>query len=322
MVDETLATYGDWSHGAATFLYLMAMALHLVEYAFGRRSTLAVAEPARELATVGGGSSGTTITPGVVPTEQGPGRVERLGRMGVAVTVLGAVMHVASLVLRGVAAGRAPWGNMYEYGSLVCLVAVVTYLVLLYKFGARKLGVFILVPVTFLMFIGGTLLYAQAAPLQPSLRSYWLVVHVLAAAVASGVFMVPGVASVLYLIKARNEKRPDKMVKLAGKLPSKDLLDRVAYRTTVLAFPVFTFGVICGGIWAEAAWGRFWDWDPKETVALVCWVIYAAYLHARATAGWRGTPAAVINVVGFAGTVFNLFFVNLVTSGLHSYAGV
>ena len=101
-----------------------------------------------------------------------------------------------------------------------------------------------------------------------------------------------------------------------------DVLDRLAYRSTVFAFPLFTIGIICGAIWAEAAWGRFWGWDPKETVAFVSWVVFAAYLHARATAGWRGRPAAWINSLGFALTVFNLFFINLVTTGMHSYAGV
>src|SRR5204862_6733088 len=109
---------------------------------------------------------------------------------------------------------------------------------------------------------------------------------------------------------------------LAAKVPSAEALDRLAYRVTIIAFPLYTFAVIAGAIWAEAAWGRLWGWDPKETVAFVAWVIYAAYLHSRATAGWRTGRAAWVNVAGFATIIFNLFFINMVVAGLHSYAGV
>jgi cytochrome c-type biogenesis protein CcsB len=242
--------------------------------------------------------------------------------MAVAATILGAVVHLASLTLRGLAAERVPWGNMYEFTSLLCLVAVATWLVLLRKFQIRHLGGFVLLPVTLLMFIAGTVLYTTAAPVQPALQSYWLVIHVFTVASSSGALMVPGVVSLLYLIKVRNDANPAKFATLATRLPSADTLDRVAYRITIIAFPAFTLAVIFGAIWAEAAWGRFWGWDPKETCTFVAWVVYAAYLHSRATAGWRGSRAAIINVVAFAVMVFNLFFINLVISGLHSYAGL
>ena len=116
----------------------------------------------------------------------------------------------------------------------------------------------------------------------PALQSYWLVIHVTTIALASGLLLVPGVASLLYLLR-----RSGRLAGLADRLPAADVLDRLAYRTTIIAFPLYTFAVIAGAIWAEAAWGRFWGWDPKETVAFVAWVVYAAYLHARATAGWR-----------------------------------
>jgi cytochrome c-type biogenesis protein CcsB len=237
--------------------------------------------------------------------------------MAVALTVLGVLLHTASLTLRGVAAERVPWGNMYEFGSVLCLMAVLTWLVLLRKFGVRRLGGFVLLPIVLLMFIGGTLLYTAAAPVQPALQSYWLVIHVFTVASSSGVLLIPGVASLLYLIKVS-----PRFATLAARLPAADTLDRLAYRVTIIAFPAYTLGVIFGAIWAEAAWGRFWGWDPKETCAFVAWVVYAAYLHSRATAGWRGTRAAAINVLAFAVMVFNLFFINLVISGLHSYAGL
>lgn len=248
--------------------------------------------------------------------------VERIGRMGAALTVLGVLLHFSALLLRGLATHRVPWGNMYEYIMAVTFIAVVTLLYVIRKFPVRHFAGFLLFPITVLMFIGGTVLYTVAAPVVPALQSYWLVIHVSAAASSSGIFLVPGVASILYMIRSAYERNPQRFARFGSKLPAAEILDRVAYRTTVFAFPLFTFGVLCGAIWAESAWGRFWGWDPKETTAFIAWVVYAAYLHSRATAGWRGTRAAVINTLGFAVTVFNLFFVNLVTTGLHSYAGV
>jgi cytochrome c-type biogenesis protein CcsB len=146
--------------------------------------------------------------------------------------------------------------------------------------------------------------------------------------IGSGVFLVAGVASILFLLKMAHAGRTPEntaegaLARIVARLPDAQTLDRIAYRTTIFAFPVFGFGVIFGAIWAEEAWGRYWGWDPKETVSFIAWVVYAAYLHARSTAGWRDKKAAWINVVGFVAMVFNLFFINLVTVGLHSYAGV
>jgi cytochrome c-type biogenesis protein CcsB len=189
-----------------------------------------------------------------------------------------------------------------------------------------------------LLFLAGTVLYARAAPVVPALRSYWLVVHVTTITISSGLLIVPGVASLLFLLRLSEdaEGSPTRAGARAGslatlsrrggafaeRLPTATALDRLAYRTTIVAFPLYTFGVIAGAIWAEAAWGRFWGWDPKETVAFVAWVVYAAYLHARATAGWRSGRAAWINVAGLAVVLFNLFFINMVVAGLHSYAGL
>lgn len=341
-VNETLSQYSDYSYTTAVAIYVLAMIFFLVEQSFGAKGRMAAQrtrERAKTLVGAGGPSaadtddtvadaaSGTTVSdPGAAtPPPGGRGRrsrPERIGRMGAALLILGALLHLSALVLRGLATSRVPWGNMYEYIMAVCFVAVVAWLVVIRKSPVRHLTSFVLLPVVILMFVGGTMLYAVAAPVQPALQSYWLVIHVSAAIIASGVFLVPGVASIMYLIRTAHEANPAKFAKFAPKLPESDALDRIAYRTTVFAFPVFTFGVLCGAVWAEAAWGRFWGWDPKETVAFIAWVIYAAYLHSRATAGWRGKRAAWINVVGFSATVFNLFFVNLVTSGLHSYAGV
>ncbi|HVV11080.1 c-type cytochrome biogenesis protein CcsB [Amycolatopsis sp.] len=323
-VNETLSQYSDWSYTTATAIYVLALVFFLIEQSFGVKGRRAAERTrVRELAGAGGPSATEVVEEPPAPaTPSGRrGRAERIGRMGASLMVLGALLHFAALLLRGLATHRVPWGNMYEYIMAVTFIAVVTWLFVIRKFTVRHLSGFMLLPIVILMFIGGTLLYTVAAPVVPALQSYWLVIHVSAAATSSGIFLVPGVASIFYLFRTAYE-RNGKFARFASRLPAADVLDRVAYRTTILAFPLFTFGVLCGAIWAESAWGRFWGWDPKETTAFVAWVVYAAYLHSRATAGWRGTRAAVINTLGFAVTVFNLFFVNLVTTGLHSYAGV
>jgi cytochrome c-type biogenesis protein CcsB len=315
-VNETLARYSDWSYASAVVIYVLAMVFYLVEQAMTKTKR----QTARELATVGGAAADTDAPESIVVVTSSP-RADRIGRMGFALNVLGVLLHAAAVILRGLATDRVPWGNMYEYGSAVCLFAVVGWLVLAKRFDIRRLSVWVLLPIVLLLFLGGTALYTPAAPVQPALQSYWLAIHVTAVSISSGLLLLPGVASVLYLFRAAYEKT-GRFAGFAARLPAADVLDRLAYRVTVVGFPLFTFAIICGAIWAESAWGRFWGWDPKETCAFVAWVIYAVYLHARATAGWRGNRAAVINVVGFASMVFNLFFINLVTSGLHSYAGV
>lgn len=346
LINPMLASYSDLAYGTALVLYLLAMLLHAVEYAVGRVPVVApvgnpvgnavenaVRNAVGNTALEGNGPVATLAPPdqassGPVPLGRTPlgnapqrGTPERIGRSAVALTGLAVLVHASSLVLRGAAIGRVPWANMYEFTSAICFVAVAGWLVALHRqpgSGAalQRLGGFVLLPVVVLMFLGGTVLYAQAAPLIPALNSYWITIHVSAAATASGILLVSGVASVLYLLSAGDGSR------LAARLPASATLDRLAYRTAVLALPIWTFAIITGAIWAEAAWGRYWGWDPKETCALVAWVVYAGYLHARATAGWRGSPAAWINVVGFGVMLFNLFFVNIVIAGFHSYAGI
>ena len=167
-----------------------------------------------------------------------------------------------------------------------------------------------------LLTVSGKWLYTNAAPVMPALQSYWLPIHVSVVSLGSGVFLVAGVASILFLLKMSPLAAPGRdgtLARIVQRLPDAQTLDRIAYRTTIFAFPIFGFGVIFGAIWAEEAWGRYWGWDPKETVSFIAWVVYAAYLHARSTAGWRDKKAAWINVVGFVAMVFNLFFINLVT---------
>jgi cytochrome c-type biogenesis protein CcsB len=166
-----------------------------------------------------------------------------------------------------------------------------------------------------------TVFYVAVAPLVPALHSVWFVIHIVAAAIAGAAFNVGGVASILYLLKKRAEDRGRVRGYLAL-LPSAQRIDVLCYRFHAFAFPLWTFTVAAGAIWAEYAWGRYWGWDPKETWALVTWVVYACYLHARSTAGWKGQKAAVLAIIGLASFWFNFIGVNLLVSGLHSYAGV
>ncbi|KAA1432291.1 c-type cytochrome biogenesis protein CcsB [Mycolicibacter arupensis] len=319
-IDIGLARYSDWAFTSAMVVLVIAMLLLAVELASSRGRAPADAE----LVTAGAVRADST-TPGVVlPAPRRP-LGERVGRAGLALVYLGIALLLACIVLRGAATLRPPWGNMYEFINLTCFSGLVAAAVALRRPQHRSLWVFVLLPVLILLTVSGRWLYATAAPVMPALQSYWLPIHVSVVSIGSGVFLVAGVASILFLIRSSRLSDPDApgaLARMVRRLPDAQTLDRIAYRSTIFAFPVFGFGVIFGAIWAEGAWGRYWGWDPKETVSFVAWVVYAAYLHARSTAGWRDYKAAWINVVGFAAMIFNLFFVNLVTVGLHSYAGV
>jgi cytochrome c-type biogenesis protein CcsB len=312
VTDQSLAELSDQLFTIGVALYSLAVVAFCAQLAFGRRPVL-----------VGAGGPVTGSGP---DTGSEPERGRRWGLAAMVLTGLAAVAHAGVLVTRGLATDRLPLGNMYEFATATVLVAVVAYLWLAVRSpGLRHIGVFVLAPVVLALVLIGLFLYAEAGPLVAALRSRWLAIHVTTAVLGFGIFFVSGIASALYLVRTRHDAR-----KAAGpaddgivsRLPSAATLDRVAHRTAVFGFPIWTFAVIAGAIWAESAWGRFWGWDPKETWAFIAWVVYAAYLHARTTAGWRGQPAAWVNVVGLVVMIFNLLFVNMVSTGLHSYAGV
>ena len=309
-----LAQYSDWSYFAAVVIYLAAMVLHTVELAQPRRLA---PTPTLVAARRAGPERSCPKADDVEAVEHRRSTGERVGRTAVSLTVLGVILHVASIVLRGLVADRWPLGNMYEFVSAIGLAAVVTWLIALRRPEIRRVGAFVLLPTIVLLFLGGTVLYVGPAPVVPALQSYWLAVHVSAATIASGLLLFAGVTSLLFVLRRSSILR-----RFATPLPAADVLDRVAYRVTTVAFTIWTFAGNAGANWAEAAWGRVWGWDPKETVAFVAWIVYAMYLHARATAGWRAGRAAWINVLGLVVMMFNLFFVNMVIAGLHSYAGV
>ncbi len=319
-VDLGLAQYSDWAFTSSVLVLILGLVLLAVELAYSRSRQVAE----RELVSVGGVTA-DSVRPGVVADAPVRTVDERIGRAGLALVYVGIAMLFVCIVLRGLATSRAPWGNMYEFINLTAFSGLIAAAVVLRKPAYRALWVFVLIPVLILLTVSGKWLYTHAAPVMPALQSYWLPIHVSVVSLGSGVFLVAGVASILFLLKMSPLGAPDRdgaLARVLQRLPDAQTLDRIAYRTTIFAFPIFGFGVIFGAIWAEEAWGRYWGWDPKETVSFIAWVVYAAYLHARSTAGWRDKKAAWINVVGFVAMVFNLFFINLVTVGLHSYAGV
>ncbi|SDE34389.1 cytochrome c-type biogenesis protein CcsB [Blastococcus fimeti] len=316
--DQSLLDLSDTFFSISVALYSVALVAFCAQLAFGRRPA------ARQLVTAGGGAA-PDAPADTAEDLAAPRRAQRWGAVAMALTAIGALTHAGVLVCRAFALDRLPWGNMYEFGTAVVLVAVVAYLVLAVRSPAlRHIGVFVLAPVVLGMVGIGLFLYVEGGPLVAALRSAWLAIHVTAAIIGFGIFLVSGIASVLYLVRSKDEQKPaeERGTGFVSRLPESSVLDRLAHRTAVFGFPIWTFAVIAGAIWAESAWGRFWGWDPKETWSFIAWVVYAAYLHARTTAGWRGRPAAWVNVVGLIIMVFNLTFVNLVSSGLHSYAGV
>jgi cytochrome c-type biogenesis protein CcsB len=312
---------------AAILGYLVAMMCYLAEYSFGTRGAVArTAERApRELVAVGASAEVQPIVES--PPPQPPslsGRAAALGRTGVVLTVLAALAHGSVVVTRGLAAGRVPWGNMYEFVVAGTFVGVVAFLVLLARRPAlRLLGLFVTIALVLLLGLAGMVLYTRVAPLVPALNSYWLKIHVSAAATASGLLLIAFVPAALFLVRTGYDRgKRGGIYPVAAKLPSADALERLSFRLHAFAFPIWTFAIICGAIWAEAAWGRYWGWDPKEVWSFISWVAYAAYLHARATPSVKRTTATWFAIAAWITMLTNLFVINYVAVGMHTYAGV
>ncbi|MCU0277531.1 MAG: c-type cytochrome biogenesis protein CcsB [Candidatus Nanopelagicales bacterium] len=272
----------------------------------------------------GGNAGGATVTVAAPPLPD----VQRWARVGVSLTTLAAALAVGAVITRGISVERPPWGNMYEFTvTAVATMLVIWVAMLPTRPEWRDLGILVVLFNLLLLGVAVLVLYTEAAQLVPALKSYWLWIHVTAAIIASSVFTVGSLASVLYLFSERSERRAaagsagDVRDWIGARLPASDQLDKVAYQTISFAFPLWFFAVVAGAVWAEDAWGRYWGWDPKEVWAFVTLVIYAAYLHARATAGWRGRPAAIIAIVGLTAFLFSYFGVNIFFVGLHSYGG-
>jgi cytochrome c-type biogenesis protein CcsB len=335
---------------AALALYSLAVLAFAGDFAFGRPRRAAVSvtkTAAKTLAAVGvGGTADASATAEAtaggtdratadsdsmpelaVPALRALFQADAWVRAAMALSATGVLAHAVAVIARGFAVHRAPWGNMYEFVTALTCFAAIFFLGVMIKYRAWTLGVFVMGAVVIALGLTETLIFTPAGDLVPALQSYWLSIHVTAMTVATGVFFVSAMLGVVYLAVERHNRRVAAGKARAGngivaRLPSLEQLDRLAYRTTVFGFPIWTFGVIAGAIWADQAWGRYWGWDPVETWAFITWVIYAAFLHARATAGWRGRRAHYVQLLGFASLAVNMLVVQVFVTGLHSYAGV
>jgi ABC-type transport system involved in cytochrome c biogenesis permease subunit len=317
MTADSLATLSDQLVLGTVLLYVAAMLAYALDLGFGR----APVRKTPELVSVG--ASGATGPVEEPASDQEPAPAQELvaaprGRAGTIAVVLswaGWAAQLGAILTRGLAVDRWPWGNMYEFVIAISFASMTVFLVMQTRYPVRFLGAFVSLVAALGLGFAVRYLYTQAGPVMPALNSYWIAIHVTAAITASGLFIVSGVSAALYLVRKEG----------ASRLPGRDELDRVVHRAIVIGFPIWTFAVIAGAMWADKAWGRYWGWDPKEVWAFITWVAYAAYLHARATAGWKGRAAMIVSLIGFGCLLFNLIGVNVLPwfgGTLHSYSDV
>jgi len=288
------------------------------------------AETARAAEAGGGAGAGTTTLTRItkrVEDEVNWGRKQSKSlRVAFVLTTLGFVFHLVGDILRGVAAGRVPWANMWEFSMTGTLIIVGVFLLVNIKYDLRFLGAFVTGLVLVLLGIAAVKYYVAVVPLPPALQSYWLVIHVMVAIIGTAFFAIGFALSVVQLLQSRRERQAEEgrpqQLRFLQTMPSATTLENLAYRTNIVAFILWTFTLIAGAIWAEKAWGRYWGWDTKEVWTFIIWVIYAGYIHARATRGWRGSRSAWLAVVGFSAVMFNFGVVNVFFHGLHSYSGL
>ena len=322
MTDVQWESLSNWSIAAAGIVYFLALLAHLAEWASLRNlpvaaATASGAERAEGNVVV---ATGPPQSP-EPPAERIVQRTAFLGRLGYLLTCVAVAVHLVGLVGRGMAAdpNRVPWGNMYEFTISGVWVVAFLYVALHRRLKLAWMAPIVVAFVLAVLMVAVIWLYSPVAPLTEALNSYWLVIHVVSAIIATGAFTLGGITSALYLVRAR---KADKTTGYVGRLPAPEVLDRVSYRLHAFAFPVWTFAVlITGPIWAHEAWASYWSWDPKEVWAFITWVVYAAYLHARTTAGWKGRNAAILALVGMATLWFNFIGINYFsTTSKHSYA--
>ncbi|BDV31678.1 c-type cytochrome biogenesis protein CcsB [Microbacterium terricola] len=324
----------------AITIYALAFIAYAVD--LSRRGALAVeakdaATRQRELVGVGGRETISQVRAAeqVADAELSarPGERPRLlwARIGTSLTVLGFLFHVAGDITRGIAAGRVPWSNMYEFSLTGTMLIVAVYLVVLLRYDLRFLGTFITGLVVILLGGASLAFYVEVVPLMDPLKSVWLVIHVFVASLATALFSLAFGLSVLQLMQTRREAKAIAAVegdapaggpRFLRTLPSSDALESLAYRFAIIGFIFWTFTLIAGSIWANDAWGRYWGFDTKEVWTFVIWVLYAGYIHARATRGWRGSRSAWLSIIGFSAVLFNFTIVNMFFKGLHAYSGL
>ena len=322
MTNAAWETLSNQAVAMAGLVYFIALLVHLAEWASLRQPATE-----RELVAASGAAPETEVAESASTRTPGE-RTAFLGRLGFLLTAIACAVHFVALVGRGMAAdpNRVPWGNMYEFTVSGTFVVALLYVVLYRRFKLAWMGPLVVGFVLTVLMVAVIWLHEKVAPLTEALNSPWLVIHVVSAVIATGAFTLGGIASVVYLVRERSERRAAadgrELSGWLARVPDLPALDRLAYRVHAFAFPVWTFAVlITGPIWAHEAWSRYWNWDPKEVWAFITWVVYAGYLHARATAGWKGRKAAMLALVGVATLWFNFIGINYFsTASQHSYA--
>ncbi|WP_261624986.1 c-type cytochrome biogenesis protein CcsB [Nesterenkonia marinintestina] len=253
-----------------------------------------------------------------------------IANVAVALTVIAALSHWFAVVARGLASHRVPVANMYEFLTTGAAIVATVFLLVLLRKDVRFLGTFALGLVVVMTTAAQMGFPTPVAHVQPALQSYWIAIHVTLAVLAISLFTLTFAMNVLQLMQSRREDALDagRRTRLARAafmrlVPSSMALENWAYRMNAVAFVLWMLGpLITGAIWAEEAWGRYWGWDVKEVWTFVIWVVYAGYLHARATRGWSGNRAAWLSIIGYGCIIFNYAVVNVYFPGLHSYAGL
>ena len=242
-------------------------------------------------------------------------------RTAMALTVIGWVLHMTSVVLRGLAAGYVPWSNMYGFALTATALIVGVFLAVQFWQDIRYLGVFIIGFTLLFLGITNVNFYVDVVPQPVPLQSAWLVIHVFVAILGTAFFALGAGLSLVQLLQARRESS-GAGPRFLETLPTAEQLENLAYRLILIGFVFWTFTLIAGAIWAQRAWGRYWGWDTKEVWTFIIWTIYAGYIHARATRGWRGARSAWLAIIGFVAVLFNFTIVNLFFKGFHSYSGL
>jgi cytochrome c-type biogenesis protein CcsB len=317
-VTETLAEYSLVAIYSAIAVYAMAFIAYVLD--LSKRTADAQAIPAAAAQAYVGKAGGTAVAERQATST--PADASRYQRVAFALTILAWVIHVGSIVLRGIAAGRVPWANMFEFACMGTALTIAVFLAVQFWRDLRFLGAFIVGLVVLLLGLSAVNFYVPITPLPPALQSVWLVIHVFVATLATGFFAVGGGLSIAQLLQSKREAGGLPKLQFLRSFPASDRLEAIANRVIIVGFAFWTFTLIAGAIWAERAWGRYWGWDTKEVWTFIVWVVFAGYIHARATRGWRGNPSAWLAIVGFAAVLFNFTVVNLFFSGWHAYSGL
>jgi len=332
-VTETLANYSLVAVYSAMAVYALAFILYSLD--LSRRSVeatraadarAAAAEAAAESAAAASAGGGVAVLERTAVPADSAEPARRSGprylRAAIALTWIGWIIELGAAVFRGIAAGRVPWANMFEFALTATSIMIGVFLIIQFWQDLKYLGAFITGFVTLALGVATVGYYVDVAPLQPALQSVWLVIHVFVATLGTGFFAIGAALSVLQLLRSRRANGGLARAAFLDTIPDARRLEDLAYRVTVVGFVLWTFTLIAGAIWANAAWGRYWGWDTKEVWTFVIWVVFAGYIHARATRGWRGTRSAWLAIVGFAAVVFNFTVVNVFFHGLHAYSGL